>query len=77
MDLVDKQDRLFPNIPMLFFALAMTSSMSFFPAEVAFICKNSALVELAITLRKRCLSGSRRSIEDDGAELIRLDRTVQ
>ena len=42
----------FPYIPRLSFALATTSSMSFFPATVALICVNSALVVLAITFAR-------------------------
>ena len=39
----------FPYMPMVSFALATTSSISFFPATVALIWVNSALVVLAIT----------------------------
>ena len=41
-----------PYIPWISLALATTSSMSFFPATVALIWVNSALVVLAMTLAR-------------------------
>ena len=42
----------FPYIPRASFAAFTTSSMSFFPAAVALIWVNSALVVLAMTLAR-------------------------
>ena len=42
----------FPYIPMLSFAFATTSSISFLPADVALICMNSAFVVCAMTLAR-------------------------
>ena len=62
-----------PYIPRFCWASFYNCFHIFFPATVALIWVNSALVVLAITFCQGGLAGSGRTVEDDGGQLVSFD----